>query len=56
MTVALMVFTAVTVILAMMPNCLSVVMIMAAKAKYFQHCCHSRPLALTNCHFFAVGM
>ena len=54
--VALLVFTAVIAILAMMPYCLSVVMIMAAKANYFQHCCHSRPVALTNCHFFVVGM
>lgn len=52
----LLVFTVVTAILAMMPYCLPVVMIMAAKANYFQYCCHNRPLALTNCHFFAVGM
>ena len=52
----LLVFTVVTAILAMMPYCLPVVMIMAVKANYFQHCCHNRPVALTNCHFFAVGM
>lgn len=56
MPAALLVFTAVTAILAMMPYCLPVVMIMAAKANYFQHCCHNLFLALTNCHFFAVGM
>ena len=56
MPAALLVFTAVTAILAMMPYCLLTVMIMAAKANYFQHCCHNRPVALTNCHFFAVGM
>ena len=52
----LIVFTAITAILAMMPYCLPVVMIMAAKANYFQHCCHNLPVALINCHFFAVGM
>lgn len=56
MSVALIVFAAVTAILAMMPYCLPVVMIMAVKANYFQHCCHNLPVALTNCHFFAVGM
>ncbi len=56
MPAVLFAFTAITVILAMMPYCLPVVMIMAAKANYFQHCCHNLPLALTNCHFFAVGM
>ena len=56
MPVALIAFTAVTAILAMMPYCLPVVMIMAVKANYFQHCCHYCPVALTNCHFFAVGM
>ena len=56
MPVALIVFTAITAILAMMSYCLPVVMIMAAKANYFQHCCHNLFLALTNCHFFAVGM
>lgn len=52
----LLVFTVVTAILAMMPYCLPVVMIMAEKANYFQHCCHNLFLVLTNCHFFAVGM
>lgn len=52
----LLVFTVVTAILAMMPYCLPVVMIMAVKANYFQQCCHNQPIALTNCHFFAVGM
>ena len=56
MPAALFAFTAITAILAMMPYCLPVVMIMAAKANYFQHCCHNHPVALTNCHFFAVGM
>ena len=56
MPAALLVFTAVTAILAMMSYCLPVVMIMAVKANYFQHCCHNLPVALTNCHFFAVGM
>ena len=56
MSVALIVFTAVIGILAMMPYCLPVVMIMAAKANYFQYCCHNRLVALTNCHIFAVGM
>ena len=56
MPVALIVFTAVTAILVMMPYCLPIVMIMAVKANYFQYCCHNRPVALTNCHFFAVGM
>ena len=56
MSVALIVFTAISAILVTMPYCLSVVMIMAVKANYFQHCCHNRPVALTNCHFFAVGM
>lgn len=56
MPAALLVFTAVIGILAMMPYCLPVVMIMAVKANYFQNCCHYRPVALTNCHFFAVGM
>ena len=56
MSVVLIVFAAVTAILAMMPYCLPVVMIMAVKANYFQHCCHNLFLALTNCHFFAVGM
>ena len=56
MPAALFVFTAITAILAMMPYCLPIVMIMAVKANYFQHCCHNRPVALTNCHFFAVGM
>ena len=56
MSVALIVFAAVTAILAMMPYCLPVVMIMAVKANYFQHCCHNLPVALINCHFFAVGM
>ena len=56
MSVALIVFIAITAILAMMPYCLPVVMIMAVKANYFQHCCHNLPVALTNCHFFVVGM
>lgn len=56
MPAVLFAFTAITVILAMMPYCLPVVMIMAVKANYFQHCCHNLPVALTNCHFFAVGM
>lgn len=56
MPAALFAFTAITAILAMMPYRLPVVMIMAAKANYFQHCCHNLPVALTNCHFFAVGM
>lgn len=56
MPAAIIVFTAITAILAMMPYCLLTVMIMAAKANYFQYCCHNLFLVLTNCHFFAVGM
>ena len=56
MPVALIVFTSITAIFAMMPYCLAVVTIMAVKANYFQQCCHNQPIALTNCHFFAVGM
>ena len=56
MPAALNIFAAITAIPAMMPYCLPVVMIMAVKANYFQYCCHNRPVALINCHFFAVGM
>ena len=56
MPAALFAFTAIIAILAMMPYSLPIVMIMAVKANYFQHCCHNLPVALTNCHFFAVGM